>query len=131
MKDLLARAAAAAAAVAAAAAASAAQAAVAACEAMQESSFPAGAVAGVVAAVAAALALLCADGLQSHAAALHTAGSRTAWASSQQAVCPVLGPWAATVERQGAHAGEGWEAAAAFAPAKLESVNGGKRMGGA
>ena len=131
MKDLLARAAAAAAAVAAAAAAAgAAQAAVAACEAMLESSFPAGAVAGVVAAVAAALALL-ADGLQSHAAALHTAGSRTAWAGSQQAVCPALGPWAATVERQGAHAGEVWEAAAAFAPAKLESVNGGKRMGGA
>ena len=128
MKGLLARAAVAAA--AAAAAAGAAQAAVAACEAMLESSFPARAVAGLTVAVTAALALL-ADGLQSHAVALHTAGSRTAWAGSQQAVCPALGPWAATVERQGAHAGEGWESAAAFASAKLESVNGGKCMGGA
>ena len=125
MKGLLTRSAA-----AAASAAGAAQAAVAACEAMQESSFPAGAVAGVAAVVVAAFAPPV-DGLQSQIAALHTAGSRTAWGCSGQVVCPAPGPWAATVERQGAHAGEGWEAAAAFAPAKLDSVNGGNCMGGA
>ena len=121
MKGLLTRSA-----TAVASAAGAAQADVAACEAMQESSFPAGAVADVAVVVAVAPAPPV-DGLQSQIAALHTAGSRTAWGCSGQVVCPAPGPWAATVERQGAHAGEGWEAA----PAKLESVNGGNCMGGA
>ena len=130
MKGLLARAVAAAAAGTAQAAAGAAQAAVAACEAMQESSFPAGAIAGVAAVVAVAPALP-ADWLQSHAAAPHIVGYRTTWGCTEQVVCPALGPWAATVEQRGARAGEGWEAAAACKPAKLESVNGGKCMGGA